>query len=114
MGGSVINADPVMHGRLSDIFHDGTGLYTGIPSPFKAVRYHSLIVSLVDLPSELMITSWSIGSAKVIMGLQHKSKPIHSVQFHPESICTEFGQKIILNFCDMAESYCTEVDFFFV
>jgi para-aminobenzoate synthetase len=95
-----------MHGRTSPIIHDGKNLFKGIPSPFAAVRYHSLIVSTDDVPSSLLITAWSSGSldkTPIIMGLQHKSRPIWTVQFHPESICTDFGQTIVNNFINLVE-----------
>lgn len=82
-GGNVVSAKPPMHGRLSEIFHNGKGLFRGIPSPFSAVRYHSLIVSRENLPSMLNITATS-NNDEDIMSLQHGKKPIWSLQFHPE------------------------------
>jgi para-aminobenzoate synthetase len=93
-----------MHGRTSKIEHDGLGLFKGIPSPFEAVRYHSLLVSPSDLPEQLHITAWcGEKEDQIIMGLTHKTKPIWTVQFHPESICTAYGQSIVNNFCSMVE-----------
>jgi para-aminobenzoate synthetase len=102
----VVHAKPPMHGRTSPIIHNGKELFKGIPSPFAAVRYHSLIVSTDDLPSSLLMTAWSSGSLDkppIVMGLTHKSRPIWTVQFHPESICTDFGQTIINNFISLVD-----------
>ncbi|KAI8895148.1 ADC synthase [Globomyces pollinis-pini] len=114
LNGKVVRADPPMHGRLSDIFHDGKGLFKSIPSPFKAVRYHSLVVAN-DLPNDLEMSAWTNDGSNqtepIIMGLTHKSKNIWSVQFHPESISTEYGQTIINNFCALAYQVWTEKGF---
>ncbi|KAL2916908.1 para-aminobenzoate synthase, (PABA) [Polyrhizophydium stewartii] len=111
-GGSVITADPPMHGRLSDVHHSASDLFAGLPSPFKAVRYHSLVVDPQNLPSELVKTAWTHnggdGKPDIIMGMRHASRPIWSVQFHPESICTDYGQRIIANFIDLAASFWAE------
>nr|KAJ3419293.1 hypothetical protein HK105_007124 [Polyrhizophydium stewartii] len=112
-GGSVITADPPMHGRLSDVHHSASDLFAGLPSPFKAVRYHSLVVDPQNLPSELVKTAWTHnggdGKPDIIMGMRHASRPIWSVQFHPESICTDYGQRIIANFIDLAASFWAEL-----
>ncbi|EGF83471.1 hypothetical protein BATDEDRAFT_34218 [Batrachochytrium dendrobatidis JAM81] len=109
LGGEVITADSPMHGRLSDICHDGSGLFKNLPNPFSAVRYHSLIVSQQKFPSDLHVTAWTHQndpSKPVInMGMIHKSRPIWTVQFHPESICTEHGQQIINNFISLAATH---------
>ncbi|KAJ1336662.1 hypothetical protein BSLG_006981 [Batrachochytrium salamandrivorans] len=109
LGGKIITADPPMHGRLSDIHHNSSGLFAGIPSPFRAVRYHSLIVSSDNLPSALEETAWTLPDdptkPRIIMGMSHRSMPIWSVQFHPESICTEYGQLIINNFISLAAAH---------
>ncbi|KAI8926130.1 ADC synthase [Entophlyctis helioformis] len=108
-GGRVVTADPPMHGRLSDVHHDSRDLFAGLPNPLSAVRYHSLIVARDDMPNVLEETAWSHGTdstkPKIIMGMKHKSRPIWSVQFHPESICTEEGQKMVHNFVSLASAY---------
>lgn len=100
-GGKVIHANEIMHGKISDITHDGIGLYQDIPSPFSVTRYHSLIAEIESLPDCLEVTSHAVdpdGSQGAIMSFSHKSKPIHGVQYHPESILTEHGHKILNNF----------------
>jgi para-aminobenzoate synthetase len=93
------------------VYHDGKDIFHSIPSPFNAVRYHSLIVSHQDIPKDLLINAWcnedKICESKdpLIMGFKHKLKPIWSVQFHPESICTEYGQIIVNNFCKLVEKH---------
>lgn len=95
-GGHVIRAPEPMHGKISHLTHSNEGLFKGIPSPFSVTRYHSLIVDKATLPSSLKITATT--SDGLIMGLQHVSKPLHGVQFHPESIATEHGMAIFENF----------------
>ncbi len=95
-GGRVIRARKLMHGKVSPVKHNGKGLYAGLPTPFNATRYHSLIVERSSLPSCLQITCETLDG--VIMGLKHRSLPIHGVQFHPESIMTEGGKRLIANF----------------
>jgi anthranilate synthase component 2 len=97
-GGNVIRAPQVMHGKTSPISHTGRGLFAGLPSPFTATRYHSLIVERESLPDCLEITAQTDG---LIMGLQHKTLPIHGVQFHPESIASEHGHALLKNFLSM-------------
>ncbi len=94
-GGHVVRAPRLMHGKVSQIYHYGRGLFVGVPSPFEATRYHSLIVS-EPLPTCLEITAFT--SQGEIMGLQHKTFPIHGVQFHPESILTTSGKALLENF----------------
>ncbi|PIR33419.1 MAG: aminodeoxychorismate/anthranilate synthase component II [Alphaproteobacteria bacterium CG11_big_fil_rev_8_21_14_0_20_44_7] len=94
-GGKIIRTHP-MHGKTSKITHGGKGLFAGIPSPFTATRYHSLIVERESLPDCLEITAETEDG--IIMGLQHKDLPIHGVQFHPESIASEHGHEILRNF----------------
>ena len=95
-GGDVIRADRLMHGKTSPIHHNGTSVFNGVPSPFEATRYHSLIVKRETLPDCLEITAWT--AEDEIMGLRHKQYPVHGVQFHPESILTEEGMHLLKNF----------------
>jgi len=100
-GGKVIRAGEIMHGKTSPIHHTGKGVFAGLPNPFIATRYHSLIVEKSSLPSCLEVTAWtqnSDGSIDEIMGLRHKTLPIEGVQFHPESILTEHGHAQLRNF----------------
>ena len=85
-----------MHGKTSLIHHDGSGVYRGLGNPFEATRYHSLIVKRETLPECLEVTAWT--EEGEIMGLQHKQHPVHGVQFHPESILTQDGKKLLENF----------------
>jgi anthranilate synthase component 2 len=95
-GGKVIRAGQVMHGKVSQIHHNGTGLFAGIENPFVATRYHSLVVERESLPDCLEITAWTEDGT--IMGLAHKDLPIFGVQFHPESILTDAGKTILSHF----------------
>ncbi len=95
-GGKVIRADRIMHGKISSIFHDGRSIYHGIPNPFVAIRYHSLIVDRDSFPDCLEISAWTEDGE--IMGLRHRKYKIEGVQFHPESILTDVGGHIIRNF----------------
>ncbi|WP_018349605.1 aminodeoxychorismate synthase component I [Longispora albida] len=97
-GATVGHAPEPVHGRVSEVLHEGTGLFAGLPSPFEVVRYHSLTVT--DLPGELEPTAWTPDG--ILMGLRHRSRPLWGVQFHPESICTEYGHQLLRNFTDMA------------
>ena len=99
-GGKVIHAMALMHGKTSQIHHHGRGVFAGLKNPFTATRYHSLSVRREDLPAELEVTAWT--SDGEIMGVQHRSRPIHGVQFHPESIATECGHELLANFLDLA------------
>ena len=99
-GGDVIRAKTLMHGKTSPILHEGRSVFTGLPSPFTATRYHSLAVRRETLPDELEVTAWTADGE--IMGLAHRTRPIHGVQFHPESIATEHGHDMIANFLDLA------------
>ncbi len=98
-GGKVIRADRLMHGKTSPIIHEGRSVFKGLPSPFDATRYHSLIVERESLPDCLNITAWTAEGE--IMGVQHKEHPVHGVQFHPESILTGEGKKLLQNFLDL-------------
>ncbi|MBO9312739.1 MAG: aminodeoxychorismate/anthranilate synthase component II [Chloroflexus sp.] len=95
-GGTVVRAPMVMHGKLSPIYHNAQGVFAGLPSPFQATRYHSLVVRREDLPAELEITAWTEDG--IIMGLRHRSLPVEGVQFHPESIMTDHGKQMLANF----------------
>lgn len=95
-GGDVVRADRLMHGKTSPIHHKSTSVFKGLPSPFEATRYHSLIVKRETLPDCLEITAWT--EEGEIMGLCHKEHPVHGVQFHPESILTEHGKQMLENF----------------
>jgi len=95
-GGQVIRAPQLMHGKTSPIHHDNTGLYEGLPSPFTATRYHSLIVPEEGMPAELIINART--PDRQVMGVRHATLPIHGVQFHPESIATEHGHAMLANF----------------
>jgi anthranilate synthase component II len=99
-GGAVVRAPQVMHGKTSAITHDGTGVFTGLPAPFEATRYHSLIVRDADLPSCFAVNARSPDG--VIMGMRHTELPLHGVQFHPESIATEHGHALLANFLGIA------------
>jgi anthranilate synthase/aminodeoxychorismate synthase-like glutamine amidotransferase len=107
-GGRVIRAPLPMHGKLSAISHDGTGILEGVPSPFSATRYHSLIIARETIPDVLIPTAWTDakGGAKggdgLIMAMHHRDFPIHGVQFHPESIASEHGHRILANFLAIA------------
>ena len=97
-GGKVVRAPRLMHGKVSPVLHKGTGLFQGLPSPFTATRYHSLIVE-EPLPDELVVTAFTAEGE--LMGVKHKSLPIFGVQFHPESILTEYGHDLLANFLRM-------------
>ena len=101
-GGNVIRASRVMHGKLSHITHDGTGLFAGVPSPLGVMRYHSLIVEHSSLPDELEIIAVAQDDPSEIHALQHRLHPVWGVQFHPESILTECGRDLLVNFLTMA------------
>ena len=100
-GGKVIRAERLMHGKTSLVHHDNKGVNAGMPNPFKATRYHSLIVEKESLPECLEVTSWTAEGE--IMGLRHREFAIEGVQYHPESIMTEQGKKLLRNFID---TYC--------
>jgi anthranilate synthase component 2 len=99
-GGDVIRAKTLMHGKTSPISHTDKGLFKGLPNPFTATRYHSLSIKRDSFPAELEITAWTEDGE--IMGLQHRTRPVHGVQFHPESIATEGGHQLLANFLDLA------------
>ncbi|WP_412554816.1 anthranilate synthase component II [Shimia sp. MIT1388] len=98
-GGDVVRCHEIVHGKMGTMKHTGNGLFAGLPSPFEATRYHSLVVDRATLPDCLEITAELDDGT--IMGLQHKELPIHGVQFHPESIASEHGHALLKNFLDM-------------
>lgn len=98
-GGKVVRAGRLMHGKTSPMIHGGKSVFKGLPSPFDATRYHSLIVERETLPDCLEITAWTAEGE--IMGFRHKEHPVHGVQFHPESILTLEGKKLLQNFLDL-------------
>lgn len=98
-GGDVVRADRLMHGKTSPIIHDGRGVFNGLPNPFEATRYHSLLVKRDTFPDCLEITAET--AEKEIMGLRHKTLPVHGVQFHPESILTTEGKHLLKNFLEL-------------
>ena len=99
-GGSVVRAGAVMHGKTSRISHDSSGLFETVPSPFIATRYHSLIVDKDGLPDGLIVNAWA--DDETVQGLRHAELPIHGVQFHPESIASEHGHRLLANFLALA------------
>jgi anthranilate synthase/aminodeoxychorismate synthase-like glutamine amidotransferase len=99
LGGKVVRAGRLMHGKVSEIHHDGQGVFHDVPDPFTATRYHSLAVEEESLPSSLQITARAEDGE--IMGVRHKDYPVHGIQFHPESILTEEGMRILENFLNL-------------
>lgn len=97
-GGTVVRAEKLMHGKTSPIHHDGRSVFREIPSPFTATRYHSLIVDRDSLPDCLEVTAWTDDGE--IMGIRHRDYPVEGVQFHPESILTEHGHRLLQNFLE--------------
>ena len=104
-GGKIVHAKSIMHGKTSLIYHTGQGIFQGIPSPFQATRYHSLVIDPTTVPDCLEITAWTqttSGEKEEIMGVQHKTHPVIGVQFHPESILTHYGHTLLKNFLTLA------------
>ena len=99
-GARIVRADRLMHGKVSQIHHDGRGIFRGLPSPFTATRYHSLIVAEDTLPSCLEVSARSEDEREV-MAIRHRSLPVEGVQFHPESVLTEHGERLFANFLEM-------------
>ena len=99
-GGQVVRAKAIMHGKTSQIEHTGKGIFAGLPNPVTATRYHSLSVERSTMPDVLEVTAWTDDGE--VMGFQHKTKPVHGVQFHPESIATEGGHAMLANFLKLA------------
>ena len=102
-GGDVIRCHEIVHGKMGTMHHANAGIFRGLPSPFLATRYHSLVVDRATLPDCLEITAWLEDGT--IMGLRHKTLPIEGVQFHPESIASEHGHQLLKNFLDSAKAY---------
>ena len=102
-GGTVERAPEIVHGKTSKIHHTGTGVFVGMPRPFDAIRYHSLIVRRDDMPAELEVTAWT--DAGLVMGLRHRTYPIEGVQFHPESIKTDGGKALLKNVLGFASEW---------
>lgn len=102
-GADVVRADRLMHGKTSEVSHNGQGVFAGLPNPFTATRYHSLIVPRESVPDCLEVTAWveDDGHGFEIMGLQHREYPVHGVQFHPESFLTEKGYDLLRNFLQL-------------
>jgi anthranilate synthase component II len=96
LGGKVVHAQALMHGKVSRIHHSGKGVFRGLPSPYQATRYHSLAIERASCPGELEITAWTEDGE--IMGVRHRTLPLEGVQFHPESILTEHGHALLRNF----------------
>ena len=102
-GARVVHAKRLMHGKTSEVYHTGQGVFRGLPSPFTATRYHSLVVDPDSLPACLEVTAWTLeadGSREEIMGLRHRTLAVEGVQFHPESILTEHGHDLLRNFLE--------------
>ena len=102
-GADVVRADRLMHGKTSEIFHDGQGVFSGIPSPSTFTRYHSLIVPEDSLPDNLLACAWTrdAGRPSELMGIRHRTYPVHGVQFHPESFLSPAGANLLLNFLEL-------------
>ena len=104
-GGRIVHAREIMHGKTSLVHHAATGVFHGLPTPFEATRYHSLVIEPATLPECLEVTAWTVdeaGSREEIMGVRHRTFPIEGVQFHPESILTQHGHDLLRNFLNTA------------
>jgi anthranilate synthase component 2 len=102
-GGRIVKAHTVMHGKTSLVHHAGQGVFAGLPEPFQATRYHSLVIEWASLPEEIEVTAWTQtedGARDEIMGVRHRRLPVQGVQFHPESILTEHGHSLLRNFLE--------------
>jgi anthranilate synthase/aminodeoxychorismate synthase-like glutamine amidotransferase len=106
--GRVLPAERLMHGKVSDIHHDGRGLFAGLKNPFSATRYHSLAIPVADLPADLELCAWTADAdfPREVMGLRHKRFPVHGVQFHPESFLTDGGIDLLRNFLHLRTDGC--------
>jgi anthranilate synthase/aminodeoxychorismate synthase-like glutamine amidotransferase len=98
LGGRIVGAKRIMHGKTSLIHHDGAGVFRGLEDPFVATRYHSLVIDPADVPADLVVTAWTDDGE--IMGVRHRRWPLEGVQFHPESILTVAGKRLLQNFLD--------------
>ena len=105
-GAMVAGAGEIRHGKLSAVRHDGRGVFAGVPSPFQAIRYHSLAIRPPTVPEELEVSAWS--DSGVIMGVRHRRYAVEGIQFHPESIMTEHGKDLLRNFLSMTEKVTAE------
>src|SRR5262249_58337981 len=105
-GAAVVRAARVMHGKTSAIRHDGQGVFVELPDPFVAMRYHSLVIDPASLPAMLAVTAWTDGGD--IMGVRHRRFPVEGVQFHPESIATPVGKRLLANFLAMVRAPATQ------
>lgn len=103
LGARIVRANLPMHGKPSEVSHNGQGLFRDLPNPYSAIRYHSLVVDPDSVPADLEITARTDDG--IIMGLAHKSLPVHGVQFHPESIATEHGHRLLANFLDLTRDW---------
>jgi len=105
-GGKVVRAERLMHGKTCPVAHASDELFAGIPSPFTAMRYHSLVVESRSLPDDLVLTAWSADQppGAEIMAVKHRSEPIYGVQFHPESIGTDVGKRLLVNFLKVVQA----------
>jgi len=103
-GGQVVRAPQLMHGKTSAVTHDNKSIFRGLPMPMTATRYHSLIVAEKNLPAELEVSAWTIekDGTRTIMGLRHRKFPVEGVQFHPESVLTDAGKKLVENFLEIS------------
>src|SRR5688500_11862360 len=102
-GGRIVRAPKLMHGKVSDILHEGDGVFHGINGPFRATRYHSLTIAPESMPADLVETAHTDDG--IIMGVRHRTDPVHGVQFHPESIASEHGHRILKNFLEIARAF---------
>lgn len=102
-GGEIVHAREIMHGKVSPVYHNNNSVFEGLPNPFNATRYHSLVINKASIPDCFEITAWTQnddGSLDEIMGVKHKTLPIEGVQFHPESILTDYGHQLLKNFIE--------------
>jgi len=105
-GASIVQAQQIMHGKLSDVYHNGKGVFSGLPSPLLATRYHSLVIDKATLPDELEVTDWTLdanGEIEEIMGVRHRQFTVEGVQFHPESVSSEHGHAMLADFLKRAK-----------
>lgn len=105
-GASIVQAQQIMHGKLSDVYHNGKGVFSGLPSPLLATRYHSLVIDKATLPDELEVTAWTLdanGEIEEIMGVRHRQFTVEGVQFHPESVSSEHGHAMLADFLKRAK-----------